>query len=517
MSFAGSNLKFPLRRLGKEPQNNEQEPIASLSLSLKANMLLLAMNVRIVDQLLNISEKKLLESLKKVYEKNAEAYGLEGGFLEVWKELEEKLRTRREILRQMRKQADAEEKKVFFRAPIPVLAEKESRGAITDLAQKVLTPIPEEVIPQKQEEQTVLKLPTEERNEKVLANLGFVSDIVRRHIGLLDSRQDPALSRDDLWQAGVEGLILGVERWETSKKTCSFPTWIGWYIRKYVRKELLTASGLDKSSYFRILAVRKACERLSQDLDRSPTMEELLPELERTRNSTISCPWTAKRVEETFVEMHYWRHHGSLDEEIDEGNTRQDTVEADGYGNWERQALDYAKSQLSELILASSKLSPKHRVMIRLYCGFESVPHTLQEIGEIFGVCREMVRKELEKVFCSLRTEKLWREAKEVMPSLSMPTDYKGRKNYHPQKEMSDEQRKALVQHALSILQRKSLEEAPVPRRQLIHQLYVEEGMPFAEIRKALGMEDEITAISEFVEARKEALAFSGKEVGTHP
>ncbi len=497
------NLKLPNHMwLCEESQDIKKQPVACLKLSNKANLLLLGMKVRRVDQLLKMQEKTLYEKLQAVYKEHSETFGLKGGFLEVGQEILNKLNPIREQLIKNDEQARKELKKALYCEPIPNLSapSRQNKSSVESQSERhqAKTRIPDE--------QT--KIPMEARNQKVLANLGLVHFIARRQAGLLASRGDPSLDIDDLIQAGCVGLIIGTDRYPD--KNCPYENWIGWYIRKLIHQEIRQPSGLDISSYKRISKIRQVCKRLYGELRRDPTIDEVVSALDGISLPGQKIPWTKIRVEETFVEMHYWHHAVSLDEgrggEEHGGDTVLDTIQSsDSYEKCERDIQSFQRRRLVEKILSSPTISKRQRLLIRLHWGLDGETHTLEEIGNLFGVSRAAVSAELKKILRSFATEKLWQEATDLCDGLKKP-DHAARKNmWHREKPVKLQQS---LQKAMAVCGTSAQKMSVDERKKIIAHLYLEGGVPFTEIQKTFRLQGgEKAVIQEFITERKEVLA----------
>lgn len=140
-----------------------------------------------------------------------------------------------------------------------------------------------------------------------------------------------------------------------------------------------------------------------QILDREPSAEELAAELGL---SVEEVRYLKKINQDTF----------SLDQPFsddDESNSSYKDVIKDEstISPEESAAQDLMMSQLNDIL---KDISPREQKVLRMRFGLEDgIPHTLEEVGEIFGVTRERIRQIEMKSLKKLKNHPLINRLKE--------------------------------------------------------------------------------------------------------
>jgi RNA polymerase primary sigma factor len=210
----------------------------------------------------------------------------------------------------------------------------------------------------------------------IRANARLVISVAKKYIG----RGVPFL---DLIQEGNIGLIRATNKFEYQRGH-KFSTYATWWIRQAVSRAVA-----DQGRTIRVPVhmgdqlnrMRRVQMRLTQDLGREPTMDELAIGMETTPDKVENLLEIARRPV-------------SLETPIDEegDSTFGDFVED---VNSPAPAEEVATNLLHEQLKgALDRLPPREAQILRLRYGLEDGRvYTLEEVGQTIGVTRERVRQ----------------------------------------------------------------------------------------------------------------------------
>ncbi len=254
------------------------------------------------------------------------------------------------------------------------------------------------------EEEKELAIKAKEGDKEALkklieGNLRFVVNVAKNFMGW-------GVPLTDLIAAGNLGLIEAAKRFDPEREV-KFISYAVWWIRQAIMQTIFQQTGAVripvKESLF-ISKVRETYEKLKEQLDREPTIEEIAKEVD----ASVKKVRNALQV----VRMPY-----SLDMPLGkegEDLTLLDVLSKKGTEDVEKNIVEESlHKQLNSML---NVLDDREKAIIEHRFGLNGEePKTLTEVGDILGISRERVRQIEQRALKKLRVLAMKKHLKDFL------------------------------------------------------------------------------------------------------
>ena len=397
-----------IKGMGSASIKKIKKTLKSLGLNLKQEKIIKEKKKRVKKKIKKTKEKTSKKKVKKG-KKKVEVFtpekvkkimkkGVQRGFVTIaeiliaFPNLEEDIDGLEDLYDKIEKKSvEVKDRKEFL--SIDSKKKKESRADNIDAVQMYLKEIGRyDFLTADEEKDLSRKIENGDKEAKkklARANLRLVVSIAKRYIG-----RSPNLTFLDLIQEGNLGLFRAVEKFDW-RKGFKFSTYATWWIRQAISRALADQARTIRIPVHMVETLskyNKAKKRILEGLGREGLPEEIAAEM-------------GIKVEKVYHLMKIYQRVISLETPVgDDGNDASLLIQFIKDEKTTPPSVQAArvllKQRLKEIL---DDLTDRERKILSMRFGLEDgVTHTLEEVGQVFGVTRERIRqiqaKSLEKI-----------------------------------------------------------------------------------------------------------------------